>query len=72
MRLKKRWQLGEITNFKTRRWHIGTARPTTAVDPRDLKPCCLRALDVVYVTVARAATGTSRGLFQIERFEPLG
>src|SRR5437899_4150241 len=50
--LEKGRQLGEIRNFEVRLWHIAAARPTIAVDPRDPQTCCLRALDVVHLTVA--------------------
>ena len=50
--LPKRQQPRKVRNFKIRLWHIGVARPTIAVDPRDSQTCRLCALDVVHVAVA--------------------
>ena len=52
MGLPKRQQPRKVRNFKIRLWHIGVARPTIAVDPRDSQTCRLCALDVVHVAVA--------------------
>lgn len=50
--LEERKQPVQITNLEIRRWHIGAARPTITVHPRDLQTGRLRALDIVHVAVA--------------------
>jgi hypothetical protein len=52
LHLEKSEQPVEIRYLKIRRWHIGVAWPTIAVDPHDPQTGRLRALDVIHVAVA--------------------